>query len=312
MFTHLHLHSHYSLLEAIWSPKAYVQRAKELWMNSLALTDYNGMYGVIEFYKEAIKNDIKPLIWVELWIVHDLQAPTKETKTPTITLLAQNNSWYQNLLKLVSRANMEWYNYWARIDFSMLDEYGKDLIAIIWWQYSIIWKMIIEDQEIQKQHETVSLIQSACGKDSTFLEYITRKKWDDKKEDKVNAWILQIHHTLWVPLIASNNVHYLNSWDATWYSVAMSIKDGKRIYDDSTRPVLWDQSMISQTQIEDILLNNGIDDETIKVIHKNIESIVEICTVTIELWKILFPNYTSPKAIQELYAHHKSTLISQT
>ena len=107
MFVHLHGHSHFSLLEGIGKPRDILMKAQELKMPAIALTDYNGLYGALEFYKTAQAEDIKPIIGVELSLVQDITVKPKDELPYFIVLLAKNEKGYQNLLKLVSHANLE-------------------------------------------------------------------------------------------------------------------------------------------------------------------------------------------------------------
>lgn len=123
MYTHLHLHSHYSLLQALGDPKAYVAKAKELSMSSLAITDYNGLYGIIEHYKYCKKASIKPLLGVELYLVQNYTIKPKDEVSASIVLLATDYSGYKNLLKLTSHGNLEGRHGKARIDLKLLRDH---------------------------------------------------------------------------------------------------------------------------------------------------------------------------------------------
>ena len=107
MFIHLHGHSHYSLLEAIGKPKDIIAKAVDLEMPAICLTDYGGMYGAVEFYQQCQKNAIKPIIGVELGLVHEMQVKDRGENAGNIVLIASNHEGYQNLLQIISLANME-------------------------------------------------------------------------------------------------------------------------------------------------------------------------------------------------------------
>ena len=168
-FTHLHWHSTFSFLEAIWTPKKIVAKAKELWFSAVAITDYFAMYWAIQLYEAAKENEIKPIIWTELWFVLDINWFNKVDEIWNICLLAKNTEWYQNLMKLVSVANQAWIAWKPKIDISTLWENNEWVIAFMWWEESRLWKMISRSETDDKILEIVHMIQDNIWKENVYF-----------------------------------------------------------------------------------------------------------------------------------------------
>lgn len=152
-FTHLHVHSHYSLLDAIGSPKALLAQAKALGMSSLALTDYFGMYGAIEFYKEAQKHGINPLIGTEIGYVQDMNYKDPNENAGTIVLLARDYIGYQNLMQLVSKGHLEGFHKLPRIDLRCLQQFSSGVIALGGGPRSRLGKLLLAKEDQRKVQE---------------------------------------------------------------------------------------------------------------------------------------------------------------
>jgi len=307
MFTELQLHSHYSLLEWIWKPKAYVARAKELGMTSLAMTDYNWLYWAIEFYKACKDEDIHPLIWIELHCVHDIATPGLWWWT--IVLIAENNEWYQALLRLVSHANMEWFDQKPRIDFWLLQTYWKNLICIIWWSRSLIWQLILENESESKQQETIRMIQNACGEQSVYIALHAHDEAKFEKIWKINKSLKYLAESISIPMIVSNDVHYIYEEDQKPFEIALSIRDWKRVYDEDRRIVEIPLHLAWEEEIMATMKWNWYEQSFIDSCLNTIVTITERCQCVIELNQLLFPKYQAPEHIKKLYEEHKNSLI---
>ena len=133
MFTHLHVHSHYSLLDGLAKVDELLDKTKKQGLKSLALTDHGTMYGVIEFYQKARELDIKPIIGVEAYVARNgrkQKRPRIDTGPYHLVLLAKNETGYRNLLKLTTKAHLEGFYYKPRVDFALLEKYNEGLIAL--------------------------------------------------------------------------------------------------------------------------------------------------------------------------------------
>lgn len=308
MFSHLQVHTHYSLLEGIWSPKNYIAKAAELGMKALAMTDYNGLYGAIEFYKTCKSNDIHPIIWVELHVVHDITVPWLWWWT--VVLLAKNEQWYQDLLELVSHANMDWFDQKPRIDFGLLRKYGKQVVCLVWGKNSLLGRLIMQNESESKLQETVWLLRDACGDDAVYASLHTHDESKFENVGKVNKAIKYLAEGISLPIVFTNDVHYINPEDQKPFEVALSIRDWKRIYDEDRRIVSIPLHLASEDEIIATMKANWYEQSFIDSCLETVDNVVKTCQCEIELNKLLFPKYQAPEHIKELYESHKEGLIS--
>lgn len=307
MFVHLHGHSHYSLLEAIWKPKDIVQAAKNHGMDTIALTDYNGLYWAIEFFTACKKDNIKPILGVELWFTMNLSSKQSHGN---IVLIAPTVDQYHNLLKLTSHANMEWYTTTATIDLALLKQYGEWLIVILWWEHSYLWYQIIQQEETSKIQEQLTLIQSALWESwNLYLELVARDHTTNTSLAEVNIGVLEIATNMNLKYIISWNFHYITPDQSEAFETALSIKDWKRIYNEDRRLVTWDWHIQSEQEILSTMRNNGFDDEVIQQWMRMTQTIADKTNLEIQLNQLLFPNYQSPDSIKELYEKNKEWLV---
>ena len=257
-FTHLHWHSTFSFLEAIWTPKKIVAKAKELWFSAVAITDYFAMYWAIQLYEAAKENEIKPIIWTELWFVLDINWFNKVDEIWNICLLAKNTEWYQNLMKLVSVANQAWIAWKPKIDISTLWENNEWVIAFMWWEESRLWKMISRSETDDKILEIVHMIQDNIWKENVYFEIIAQK--EDLALKKINSKVLLLAKENWIPLITWNVYNYINKWDKNAREMALAIKDNKRMFDSDRRKPAWDFYLMTWDEIKEILVWNWYKD----------------------------------------------------
>lgn len=211
-FTHLHTHSHFSLLNALPKIPEIVAAAKADGATAMALTDDGVMYGAIKFFNECKKNDIKPIIGVDFFVAlhsrHDKQARI-DNKRHRLILLAKNHNGYRNLMKLISMSFIEGYYYKPRIDRELLEKYGKDLIAII-PQFSgeTSWHLTLNNTE--KLDDTYDFYNKTFGED-LYFEIISHPEIDGQEElrKKITAFVKEKN----AKLIASSDFYYLNPED---------------------------------------------------------------------------------------------------
>lgn len=309
MFTHLQVHTHYSLLEAIWSPKAYIEQAKALGMEALACTDYGGMYGAIEFYQAAKKAGIKPLLWVELGYVPDMTMQNSREDAGTIVFLARNYTWYQHLLQLVSEAHINWFNGIPRIDSLCLQKYAGDLIAISWWPRSRLGKLIIAKTEKDYITDQLELLRSMVWPAYCFLSRIIQESptWNIHM---VNQLVLDISIAQSSPLIISGDVHYIKKSDQQIFETALAIKDTKRIYDTDRRLADHHMHLHDEEEIQSYAHACGLSQEQIHTCIMTGEHLVEHIAVDIPMNTILFPIYEPSSDIKQTYDDWQTSLIS--
>jgi len=287
-FVHLHTHSHYSLLDGLSKVPELVAEAKKMNMPALGLTDHGVMYGVIEFYQECIKNNIKPIIGVEFYLARrglKDKKPNIDTKPYHLILLAKNNTGYNNLLKLTSIAHLEGFYYKPRIDWEILEKYHEGLIATSACLNGQIPSTILAG-DLKEANHLVSKYKNLFGADSFYLEVQSHPGKED--QENVNKELIKMSKEHGVGLVATNDVHYLHSEDAEAQDLLMCLQMKKKISDrDRINLMDFDLSFRpAEKMIEDFA--------SIPEAIKNTEKIASMCNVKIELGKISLPYFELP------------------
>ncbi|MGE5455370.1 MAG: DNA polymerase III subunit alpha [Methylocystaceae bacterium] len=229
-FVHLHNHSEYSLLDGAARVKALVARAKEMGMPAVALTDHGVMYGVMDFYKEAIKVGIKPIIGCEVYVAPrsrlDKQARLDDSQNHLV-LLARNLEGYRNLTELVSRAYLEGFYYKPRVDHELLERYCTGLIASSACLNGEIPELLLAGKSEEAEHRA-SYYHELYGDGNFYLEV---QDHGIPEQKGVNEQLFTLGKKLSLPIIASNDVHYLYREDAFIQDVLLCIQTGKSVND---------------------------------------------------------------------------------
>ena len=212
-FSHLHVHTEYSLLDGSNKIKEYVARVKELGMNSAAITDHGVMYGVIDFYREAKKNGIKPILGCEVYVApnsrFDREITGGEDRYYHLVLLAENNTGYSNLMKIVSKGFVDGYYYKPRVDKSLLREYHEGIIALSACLAGEVPRYISKGL-YDNAKKTALEYQEIFGKGNFFLEL---QDHGIPEQGIVNQRLLQMSEELGIELVATNDVHYTYAED---------------------------------------------------------------------------------------------------
>lgn len=309
MFTHLHWHSTFSFLEAIWKPKHIVARAKELWMKSIAITDFNWMYWAINFYLTANEENIKPIIGVEFWLVLDINSISNPKTIWNIVLIAKNNDWYHSLMELTSFANQQWIKTKPKIDISALRSNSNWLIAIVWWEDSFIWKMLTNWESEDRAIEVIKIIKEHIWKDNFYLEIIAQDEsiLDDTK--KINQNIIKFSDITWLNCVVNNNYFYPRNEDKQAWEMALAIRDWNKMYESNRRKPKWEYHIMTWEEIESVMINNWYNNSQIQEWISNNEKIANSINYEIRLWQYLFPNYETPQDIKEIYEKCKDDLV---
>ncbi|MDD4896527.1 MAG: PHP domain-containing protein, partial [Atribacterota bacterium] len=211
-FVHLHVHSEYSLLDGACRIKELIRKAKENNMSALALTDHGVMYGAIQFYKEAVANNIKPIIGCEVYLAphsrKDKSNGKKESPSHLI-LLVKNKTGYQNLIQLVTKSFLEGFYYKPRIDKEILREYSEGLIGLSACLKGEIPRLILQNNFTEAQELALSY-QEIFGKGNFYLELQNNTM---PEQIKVNQELVKLGNLLQIPLVATNDVHYIDKED---------------------------------------------------------------------------------------------------
>ncbi len=288
MFIHLHTHSHYSLLDGLSKIDELVKKAKEYKMNSLALTDHGVMYGVIEFYQQCKKAGIKPIIGMEAYVAlnsrHDKQGKADKDYNHLI-LLAENNIGYQNLLKLTTLAHLEGFYYKPRIDWDLLEQYHQGLIAMTACLRGEIPRSILKD-DTKTIKNNINRYRNLFGSDSFFLELQHNPNIPD--QEIVNNRLKQLSQEMMVPLVCSNDIHYLNPEDAEAQDILLCLQTKKKQADPDRMTMLGEDFSFTSPEV---MVDHFKD---VPEAIANTQKIADRCNVTIELDKVLLPHFEVP------------------
>ena len=219
MFTHLHVHTEYSLLDGMCRIPQLVARAKELGMDSLAITDHGAMYGAIEFYLAAIEAGIKPIIGCEVYLAPNsrLSRNASDKNHYHLVLLAQSQRGYHNLLQLVTKAHLEGFYYRPRVDRELLKQHHQGLIALSACAGGEIPRLVLEGRLEEAK-------QAALWYQQTFGDfYLEIQRHPIPEVEQVNQALISISSELGIPLVATNDTHYVNKEDASTHDLLLCI-----------------------------------------------------------------------------------------
>ena len=288
-FTHLHVHTEYSILDGSNKIKEYIKRVKELGMDSAAITDHGVMYGVIDFYKEAKKQGIKPIIGCEVYVAPnsrlDREVNASEDKYYHLVLLAENNMGYQNLMKIVSIGFVDGYYYKPRVDMEVLNQYHEGIIALSACLGGEVQKNISRGN-IDLAREAALKYENCFGKGNFFLELQDHGLYEQKK---VNMELFTLSKELGIELVATNDVHYTYASDAESHDALLCIQTGKMISDENRMRYEGGQYYVkSEYEMKELFTYAPMAIE-------NTQKIANRCNVEIEFGKTKMPKVDVPK-----------------
>lgn len=231
-FTHLHVHTEYSLLDGSNKIKEYVKRVKELGMDSAAITDHGVMYGVIDFYKAAKAEGINPILGCEVYVApnsrFDKELTGGEDRYYHLVLLAENNTGYANLMKIVSRGFTEGYYYKPRVDMEVLSEFHEGIIALSACLAGEVQRYIVKGL-VDEAMKAARRYEECFGKGNYFLEL---QDHGIPEQKTVNAALLKMSKELDIPLVATNDVHYTYAEDEKPHDILLCIQTAKKLADE--------------------------------------------------------------------------------
>ncbi len=281
-FVHLHLHSQYSLLDGCCRIEQLVKKAVQLNQNSIAVTDHGVMYGAIEFYKTAKANGIKPIIGCEVYVAprtrFDKQKPL-DSEYSHLVLLCKNNTGYKNLIKMVSLSFTEGFYSKPRIDRQLLQEYHEGLIALSACLAGEIPKSLLK-ADYENALRTAIWYSEVFGKDNFYLE-LQDHNLDEQK--RINPQILKIAEQTGIPLVATNDVHYINKDDALMHKVLLCVQTGSKINEENPIEFKTEEFYLKSSEEMSELFAH------VPKALENTEKIAERCNVEFEFGKIKLP-----------------------
>ena len=288
-FTHLHVHTEYSLLDGSSKIKEITKRAAELGMDSLAITDHGVMYGVIDFYKAAKEAGIKPVLGCEVYVApgsrFDKEAGTGEDKYNHLVLLAENNTGYQNLMKIVSRGFTEGFYYKPRVDKELLREFHEGIIATSACLAGEVQRYLARG--MYEEAKRVALYyQDIFGKDNFFLEL---QDHGIAEQHYVNPQLLRMSEETGIELICTNDVHYTYADDADAHDILLCIQTGKKVTDENRMRYTGGQYYLKSPEEMTELFKYAPQAVA------NTEKIAERCNVEIEFGVTKLPKFAVPQ-----------------
>lgn len=285
-FTHLHLHTPFSLLDGFTRIDKVIEKAKSLGMDSIAITDHGVMFGVIDFYKQAKKNGIKPIIGCELY-TSARSYKDKETidrKSGHIILLAKNNIGYQNIIKLVSIGFVDGLYYKPRVDYELLEKYSQGVVCLSACLAGDVQRYILAG-DYEKAKELALKLENIYGQGNFYLEMQDHGIVEQKK---VNIYLRKLSKDTGIPLVVTNDVHYVDKQDHKAHEILLCIQTGKTLDDE--------QKMEFQTnefyfKSQDEMYELFEDDE--EALY-NTQVIADMCNVEFDFNSYHLPNYNVP------------------
>ena len=288
-FVHLHVHTHYSLLDGLSKIDEVIGKAVELKMPAIAITDHGVMYGAAEFYQKCQKAGIKPIIGCEVYVAPRTmldKTPKIDTRPYHMVLLAKDEIGYKNLIMLTTEAHLKGYYYKPRVDKDLLKKHGEGLIALSACLHGEIPRLILNNK-YDEAKKACAFYQSIFGMDGFYLELQDHPELPDQV--KANAGIKKLAKELNIPLIATNDSHYLNYDDNEAHEVLLAVQTGKDL-DDKERLSMTkvDLSFKSQEEMYEAFKDTP-------EVFENSLKIAERCNLNIEFGKIILPRFPLPE-----------------
>ena len=288
-FAHLHVHTEYSLLDGSNKIKEYVEKIKALGMTAGAITDHGVMYGVIDFYKAAREAGINPVLGCEVYVAPgsrlDREMVHGEDRYYHLVLLAENNTGYSNLMKIVSKGFVEGYYYKPRVDMEVLEKYHEGIIALSAClagevQRNLVRGMYEEAKEVAYRYER------CFGKGNFFLEL---QDHGIPEQKLVNQQLLRMSQETGIELVATNDVHYTNAEDAEPHDILLCLQTGKKLADEDRMRYEGGQYYVKSEEEMKSLFPYALQ------ALENTQKIADRCHVEIEFGHTKVPHFEVPE-----------------
>lgn len=288
-FAHLHVHTEYSLLDGSNKIKEYVEKIKALGMTAGAITDHGVMYGVIDFYKAAREEGINPVLGCEVYVAPgsrlDREMVHGEDRYYHLVLLAENNTGYSNLMKIVSKGFVEGYYYKPRVDMEVLEKYHEGIIALSAClagevQRNLVRGMYEEAKEVAYRYER------CFGKGNFFLEL---QDHGIPEQKLVNQQLLRMSQETGIELVATNDVHYTNAEDAEPHDILLCLQTGKKLADEDRMRYEGGQYYVKSEEEMKLLFPYALQ------ALENTQKIADRCHVEIEFGHTKVPHFEVPE-----------------
>ncbi len=291
-FTHLHVHTEYSLLDGASKIKELVARTKELGMDSIAITDHGVMYGVIDFYRAAKEAGIRPIIGCEVYVApgsrFDRENNQGEERYNHLVLLAENDTGYKNLMKIVSKGFTEGFYYKPRVDYEVLRRYHEGIIALSACLAGAVASKLVKGLYEEAKAEALKL-QGIFGEENFFLEL---QDHGLSPQQTVNQGLLRMHEETGIDLVATNDLHYIYETDVEAHDILLCIQTGKKVSDENRMRYDGGQYFLkSPEQMAELF-------PYAKEALENTYKIAQRCHVEIEFGNYKLPKFDVPEGYE--------------
>ena len=298
-FCHLHLHTEYSLLDGSGKIPKIIKRAKELGMDSIAITDHGVMYGCVDFYKQAKEQGIKPILGCEVYVASKsmhIKQVDKENHTHHLVLLVKNEVGYANLMKIVSQASIEGFYYKPRVDHDFLRQHSEGLIALSACLAGEVQYNLLNDN--YDKAKEVALLYKDIFKDGFYLELQNHGMEEQRITNEKN---IKLSKETGIPLVATNDVHYINREDSKSHDILMCIQTGKTVDDENRRRYPSDQFYLkSPDEMWDMF-------SYVPEALENTMKIAEECNYDYKFHESKLPKFPLPEGKDDPYDYLRET-----
>jgi len=285
-FTHLHTHTHYSLLDGLSKIDELLDYVKENGMDSVAITDHGNLYGAIEFYQKAKKRDIKPIIGCEVYVAQDMYEKTPGSTDGKnyhhLILLAKNNTGYQNLIKIVTEAHLEGFYYKPRVDKKLLEKYKDGLIALSGCLGGELSRALLNGNA-EKAEYIAKEYTEIFGPENYYIEL--QQHANTPEQNKVTPQLIELAKKLNLPIVATQDSHYTHKEDARAHDVLLAVQTGNTVNDAERLTLKHDDFSVSTP---------GEMAEKFKrwpEAVENTQKIAQQCNIELTLGEFIFPNF---------------------
>ncbi|MDP2587591.1 MAG: DNA polymerase III subunit alpha [bacterium] len=288
-FTHLHVHSHYSLLDGLGKVDEIFEETKKQGMDSIALTDHGVLYGAVEWFQRATEFGVKPIIGLEGYISPnrmDQKRSRIDARPYHVTLIAKNQAGYRNLIKLVTIAHLQGYYYKPRFDYETLAAHSEGLICLSGCLIAHIPREILSGN-IDQAAQLVKRYQSIFGKDNFYMEVQYHPTLDNQQV--VNEAVIDLSKTFSAPLVATNDVHFVHKEDEPYHDILLCVQTGKKVQDKDRMSYTGLETWLKSPH-EMAAAFPGMPE-----VLDNTQRIAEQCTFEVELGKVHLPKFKVPE-----------------
>lgn len=294
-FVHLHLHTEYSLLDGVGKIDEYIERAKELGMHSIAITDHGNMFGAVEFYKKAMKKGIKPIIGVEMYVA-EKEAELREGKNFHLILLAKDEIGYKNLIKISSFGFVNGFYYKPRVDKKFLKNHSEGIIALSACMAGEIPAYILNG-ELEKAEESIIDYIEIFGKNNFFIELQDNGVAGQKE---LNDKLYELAQKNGLDVVATNDVHYVHKGDDVLQDIMVCIQTGAKVTDVNRMRIDTEEIYLkSREQMMEVLGKyKGAIENSVKI--------ASMCNLEIDFGKFKFPHYEVPQGEKDINSYIKT------